>query len=90
MASKNIQHDKGSCSPCWVIISADNIFIYFSYFTHKIGFNICKLSSKFQSLFSGKNNNKRAMMALDRSPEPYCTNEMVGNIRWSGRFEQFW
>ena len=32
---------------------------------------------------------KRAMMALDCSPDPYGTNEMVGNIWWSG-VEQFW
>ena len=29
-------------------------------------------------------------MALDCSPDPYYTNEIVGNIRWSGGFEQFW
>ena len=29
-------------------------------------------------------------MVLDRSPDPYCTNEMVGNIRWCGGFEQVW
>ena len=29
-------------------------------------------------------------MALDRSLDLYCTNEMVDNIRWSGGFEQFW
>ena len=28
-------------------------------------------------------------MALDCSPDPYCTDEMVGNIRWGGGFEQF-
>ena len=42
-------------------------------------------SSKSTGLF-----NKMAMMALDCLPDPYCTNEMVGNIRWSGGFEQFW
>ena len=30
------------------------------------------------------------MTALDSSSDPYRTNEMVGNIRWSGGFEQFW
>ena len=29
-------------------------------------------------------------MTLDSSPDPYSTNEMVGNIKWSERFEQFW
>ena len=28
-------------------------------------------------------------MALDHSPDPYWSNEMVGNIRWNGEFEQF-
>ena len=39
-----------------------------------------------EKVFS-KITNKRAIMALDRSSDPFCTNEMVGNIRWSRVFE---
>ena len=40
------------------------------------------------NMFSWRN--KRAIMALNRSPDPFCTNEMVGNIRQNRGSEQFW
>ena len=32
---------------------------------------------------------KRVIIAMDRLPDPYCINEIVGTIIWCGRFEQF-
>ena len=65
-------------------------FKHFSYFAQKIGFDIsCRLSPicmKYQSLFSGQNKNKRAKMALYRSPDYQTSFESIGLLLQMKKF----